>query len=178
LLEAVVQLKEKYPDIVIAAAGYNPIQKPLPQKELKDSSYIRYIKSLIKKYDLQDHIELLGELSEERMKEEYLKANVFVMPSTIENSPNSMAEAMMLGVPTVASDVGGVTDFAKHQEEAYIYPSSATYLLAHYIDKVFSDKADAEIIGNKGKLRAEIEYNRENNIKRFEEIMSIIAKSG
>ena len=178
LIEAAAQLKSKYPRITIAAAGYNPIQKSMSEKELKDSSYIRYIKTLVKKYGLSDNIELLGPLSEEQMKEEYLKANVFVMPSTIENSPNSLAEAMMLGVPTIASDVGGVTNFAKHQEEAYIYPSSATYLLAYYLDKVFSDKADAEIIGNKGKMRAEIEYNRENNIKRFEEIMSIIAKSG
>lgn len=178
LLEAVAQLKSKYPDIKIAAAGYNPIQKPLPQKELKDSSYIRYVKSLIKQFELSEHIVLLGELSEEQMKEEYLKANAFVMPSTIENSPNSLAEAMMLGVPTIASDVGGVTDFANHKEESYIYPSSATYLLAHYIDKVFSARKDAEVLGMNGKRRAEKEYNREVNIKRLEETLKTIAETG
>lgn len=176
LLEAVAQLKDKYPDIRITAAGYNPIQKSLTKKELKDSSYIRYIKSLVKEYDLQDHIELLGELSADRMREEYLKANVFVMPSTIENSPNSLAEAMMLGIPTVAADVGGVTDYVKHREEAYIYPSSATYLLAYYVDKVFSDEEKAEIIGIQGKQRAESEYNRDKNIMIFEETMRRIAQ--
>lgn len=176
LLDAVNQIKDKYPDIRIAAAGYNPIEKSLTQKELKDSSYIRYIKSLIRQYELQEHIELLGTLSEERMKEEYLKANVFVMPSTIENSPNSLAEAMMLGVPTIASDVGGVTDYAKHQEEAYIYPSSATYLLAYYIDKVFSDKETAERIGYSGKKRAEAEYNREKNMNVLEETLQRITQ--
>ena len=175
LLEAISGLIGKYPDIKIAAAGYNPIQKPLPQKELKDSSYIRYIKSLIKKYGLQDHIELLGELSEERMKEEYLKAHVFVMPSTIENSPNSLAEAMMLGVPTIASDVGGVTDFAKHNEEAYIYPSSATYLLAQYIDKVFCNSENAVLLGRKGQERAKIEYDKEKNIAQLVQVFRSIA---
>ena len=177
LLEAAAQLKDKYPDIVISAAGYNPICKSLTHGEFKDSSYIRYIKYLIKKFELQDNIELLGLLSEERMKEEYLKANVFVMPSTIENSPNSLAEAMMLGVPAIASDVGGVTDYASHKEEAYIYPSSATYLLAYYIDKVFSDEKEAQRIGAAGRMRAGSEYDRERNIRAFEDTMRRIVQN-
>ena len=171
LLEAVARLKSKYPDMTVAVAGYNPINKSLTKKELKDSSYIRYLKSLVKKYDLSSHIELLGELSEEQMKSEYLKANAFVMPSTIENSPNSLAEAMILGVPTIASDVGGVTDFARHNVEAFIYPSSATYLLAHYIDKAFSEKERVSVIAESGRKRAQEEYDREINIKQIESIM-------
>lgn len=176
LIEAANLLKGKYPDLKIAAAGYDPIQKPLPQKELKDSSYIRYIKELIKRYGLSENIILLGTLSEERMKEEYLKANVFVMPSTIENSPNSLAEAMALGVPTVASDVGGVTDFAQHKTEAYIYPSSAVYLLANYIDSVFSDREKTEAMARNGRARALREYDRRRNIAAFENTLKSIAQ--
>ena len=165
LLEAAAQLKDKYHDLRIAAAGYNPIESSLIKPELKDSSYIRYLKSLIKKYGLEDNIELLGKQTAEQMKEQYLRANVFVLPSTIENSPNSLAEAMALGVPSVASDVGGVTDFAEHKSEAYIYPSSAAYMLAYYIDKVFSDGEAAENIGARGRQRALKEYDREANIK-------------
>ena len=176
LLEAANLLKGKYPDLKIAAAGYDPIQKPLPQKELKDSSYIRYIKSLISRYGLSKNIVLLGVLDENRMKEEYLRANVFVMPSTIENSPNSLAEAMALGVPTVASDVGGVTDFARHKTEAYIYPSSAVYLLANYIDSVFSDREKTEAMARNGRNRAMREYDKKRNIEIFENTMKNIAE--
>lgn len=176
LLEAVSVLKDKYPDIRIAAAGYNPIRQSVTENELKDSSYIRYLKFLIRKYGLADHIELLGELSEERMKEEYLKANVFVLPSTIENSPNSLAEAMMLGVPCVASDVGGVTDLALHGKEAYIYPSSAVYLLSYYLDTVFSDIESTEKLALSGRERAKREYDREKNIKTFETILEEAVK--
>ena len=110
------------------------------------------------------------------MKEEYLKANVFVMPSTIENSPNSLAEAMALGVPTVASDVGGVTDFAQHKTEAYIYPSSAVYLLANYIDSVFSDREKTEAMARNGRARALREYDRRRNIAAFENTLKNIAQ--
>lgn len=176
LLEAAAILKKKYPSLRIAAAGYNPIEKPLPQKETKDSSYIRYVKKLIAEYGLEGNIELLGVIDEERMKEEYLKANVFVMPSSIENSPNSLAEAMMLGVPTVAADVGGVSDFAEHKTEAFIYPSPAVYLLAHYIDAVFEGGAPIDEMARRGRERALREYDREHNLLTFRETLEKIAR--
>ena len=176
LLEAVALLSEKYPDCTVAAAGYNPIQTSAAKNELKDSSYIRYIKDLIRKYDLQDRIELTGVLSAEEIRREYLRANVFVLPSTVENSPNSLAEAMMLGVPTVSADVGGVSDLAVHRREAYLYPSSSPHLLAYYLDKVFSDPADAERLGAEGRKRAKKEYDKEHNLRLFESIMKEIAQ--
>jgi len=176
LLEAVAMLKNKYPDLTIAASGYNPIQTSVSRKEFKDSSYIRYIKELILKYGLQDRVELLGILSAEEMKQEYLESNVFVLPSTIENSPNSMAEAMMLGVPTVAADVGGVSDLADHRAEAYIYPSASPLLLAYYIDKIFSDPSGGEKLGAAGRIRAKREYDKEQNLLVFENTVREIAR--
>ena len=175
LLKAVSLLKEKYPDIRIAAAGYNPILGSVTQNEIKDSSYIRYIKSLIRQYGLEGHIELTGELDEQRMKEEYLKANVFVLPSTIENSPNSLGEAMMLGVPCVASDVGGTADFVRHKEHAFLYPSSASYLLANYIDELFADPQKAAKLGENARKRAAVDYDAEVNKKALEDAFRSIA---
>jgi len=175
LLEAADLIKKKYPDLKIMAAGYNPIRKGFEEKELKDSSYIRYIKRLVCRYSLQNHIVLLGQLDEEQMVEQYLQCNVFVMPSTIENSPNSLAEAMQLGVPCVASDVGGVSDYAVHGEEAFLYPSSAIYLLAHYIDAIFSDDDLAEHLGQFGKQRALNEYDRNKNARTFHDVVVQIA---
>ena len=176
LLEAVAILKDKYPDLTVAASGYNPIQTSVDKKEVKDSSYIRYIKELVQKYSLQGRIELLGMLSAEEMKREYLQSNIFVLPSVIENSPNSMAEAMMLGVPTVAADVGGVSDFAEHRSEAYLYPSSSPQLLAYYIDKIFSDPSGAEKLGAAGRNRAKREYDKEHNLRVFENTVKEIAR--
>lgn len=176
LLKAAAMLKDKYPRLKIVAAGYNPIEKSVFERELKDSSYIRYVKSLTRQLGLADHVEFAGVLSEKRMKEEYLKANVFVLPSTIENSPNSLAEAMMLGVPCVAADVGGVSDFAGHRKEAFLYPSSSTHLLAHYLDTAFSDPEQASLLGKNAKKRAEIDYDRTTNTAALVQAFQTIAK--
>ena len=176
LLEAASKLRFKYPDLMIAAAGYNPIHSAVDQNETKDSSYIRYIKSLIRKYGLKDNIELLGELSEEQMKAEYLKANIFVLPSTIENSPNSLAEAMILGVPCIAADVGGVSDFADHKKDAYIYPPSATDQLAQYLDTLLSDPEEAARIGANAKQRAAADFDIKTNVQTMQNAFKAIAK--
>lgn len=177
LLKAAALLKDKYPALTIAAAGYNPVLGAVDQNELKDSSYIRYIKDLIRRLGLADRVELLGELDEEQMKREYLKANVFALPSTIENSPNSLGEAMLLGVPCVAADVGGVSDFAVHKRDAYLYPSPAYYLLAQYIDAVFSDAAAAAQMGANAQKRAAVDYNAETNSAAFADILLKITHS-
>lgn len=52
-------------------------------------------------------VKLLGELNETDLIEEMLKSNLFVQVSHIENSSNSLCEAMILGMPIIATNVGG-----------------------------------------------------------------------
>lgn len=175
LLKAVAILKEKYPDVIVYAAGYNPIGNLL-KISLRDNSYILYLKYLMRRLQITNNIVFLGQLSAEQMKKNYLQANVFVMPSTIENSPNSLAEAMLLGMPCVASDVGGVQDYSLADREILMYNSSAYYMLAASIDRIFSDDILAQELGNGAKSRAKKEYNVANNNECIETIYTKIVK--
>lgn len=106
VLEAMPFVLRYFPDARIKIAGHNIIDKPF----WRISGYGKYVRSLIRKYSLEDKIEFLGTLSESEMCSAYLNSNVFVCPSSIENSPNSLGEAQLLGVPHLASYVGGVSD--------------------------------------------------------------------
>lgn len=138
LLEAFAEVVKTYPDATLAVTGDSPLKLRSAQANLRQGSYAKYLADLIRRYHLEDKVEFLGNLNAEQMKQAYLDANVFVLSSTIENSPNSLGEAMLLGVPCVASDVGGVTNMMLHNVEGFVYQSTAPYMLAHYINQVFA----------------------------------------
>ena len=119
-------------------------------------------------------MEFLGFLSEEKMAERFLKSNVFVSPSSIENSPNSVGEAMLLGVPTVSSDVGGVKNMLTHGKDGFIYPADEPYMIEYYVSKIFESSDLAKEISKSAKEHAEYTHNRFLNGKTLMEIYNNI----
>lgn len=164
ILEAMPLILKKYPNAKIYVAGSNIIKDDTLVEKIKQPYYGKYIKKLIKDYRLLDKIEFTGPLNEIEMCQQYLKANVFVSASFIENSPNSLGEAMILGVPTVSSYVGGVPDLLRHDEEGYLYQTDAPYMLAYYINKIFDNKRRTVEISENARKRALQTHNPEKNI--------------
>ena len=140
VLQAVGVLKQKYPDIQLIA----PLSSfTLNSSKLKDfliaEDYARYLKAEIQRLDLVNNIIMQKKLSAEEMAIEYSKAHVFVLPSFVENSPNSLGEAMMTGTPSIVSLVGGVQSIVKDEESALFFPSGDYATLAFQIDRLFSN---------------------------------------
>ena len=174
LLEAFAEVRKVYPDATLAVPGNSFISLDAKGK-LRQSSYQKYMLDLVRKYHLEACTAFLGHLGPEQMKRQYLDANVFVLPSTIENSPNSLGEAMLLGVPCVASDVGGVSTMMEHNKEGFIYQSTAPYMLAHYIKKVFEMEEKAKEMGEAARQHALKTHDPEMNLKRLLEIYEELA---
>lgn len=137
MLEALSILIRKHPETKLYIAGPDITASNSIKDKLKKTSYSKYIAEMIKKNNLKDHVLFMGLLNEKQMCERYLKSNLFVCPSSIENSPNSLGEAMILGVPCVASDVGGVSDMLVNKAEGFVYQADAPYMLAYYISELF-----------------------------------------
>lgn len=171
-LEALSDIKRFFPDVTVHVAGTNPTKGGW----INGSSYAIYIRRLMKDKGLLENIHFCGNLNAEQMKQEMLEANVFVSPSTIENSPNSVGEAMLLGVPVVSSNVGGVSDLLEDKEEGYLYQSDAPYMLAYYIMVLFQNDALGMRIGQSAMKRAHVTHNYEKNLRDlldiYEEIVS------
>ena len=118
------------PDVTCSKTGFRGI--------LKLGGYGKIIRSIIQKYDLQRCVTFTGALDSNGMKQEYLRSNVFVCPSSIENSPNSLGEAQILGTPIVASYVGGIADMMKG-DEAHLYRFNEVEMLAYKICIIFRE---------------------------------------
>lgn len=169
VLEAAAIIKRYYKDIKVYTTGTDVFELTKIEK-VKESSYSSYIRSLICQYGLRDNVKFLGYLSEGEMCERYLKSHVFVSASSIENSSNSVAEAMLLGMPIVASAVGGVPDMLEDKKEGFLYQSDAPYMLAHYIMKTFEDDETAQEYGFAARKRALCTHDRELNNQKLVEI--------
>ncbi|MFE0562563.1 glycosyltransferase family 4 protein [Priestia megaterium] len=174
MLRALPDILKEFPDTHLYIAGNDLTKTDSLYGKLKISSFALYIKELIKDNALENKITFTGPLTELQMKERFLRSNVFVSPSTIENSPNSLGEAMILGVPSISSDVGGVKDMLEHNKEGFIYQGDAPYMLAFYIKKYFRDNGMAKEFGLRAQRHAHLTHNRESNLhtllKIYEEI--------
>lgn len=139
MIEALRIIKAEFPDAKVLTTGPDYLHYTTTVDRLRLSSYQKEIIRLLKKYDLMDSLIFQGILSEEHIRQQYLDAHVFVLPSSIENSPNSLGEAMLLGTPIVASDVGGVKNMMEHGVDGLLYPFDEPYVMAEYVCRLFRD---------------------------------------
>lgn len=139
LIAAMPLVLKYYPDTKIFVAGCDFINRKTLKEKLKYGTYANYIRSLIIKYNLENNIVFLGLLDENQMVEQYMKTHVFISPSSIENSSNSVCEAQLLGVPCISSFVGGAQDLIEHNKSGLLYRFEEHEMLAYYICKYFSD---------------------------------------
>ena len=177
-IEALYILKKYYPNIRLYVAGSNFIKCDTLKEKLSISTYGIFIKKLIDKYNLNENIRFTGPLDEEKMTEQYLKCNIFLSCSSIENSSNSVCEAMLLGVPIVASYVGGVTSLMDDKVHGLMYQGNSPVMLAFSIDKLLKMKESVSYFGLKAREKAYIRHNPYSNNKRLIEIYRKILGEG
>lgn len=174
LLQAMPEVLEKYPDTTIYAAGDNVTRRETLKDKLKLSSYGKYLLELIGRYDLHRAVSFTGPLDRDGMLRMYLKCEVFVSPSAIENSPNSVGEAMLLGMNVITSDGGGVTSMISHNVEGQVFPVGDTAALARQIIRVFDRDPALADYRSAAKERARRTHDPDTNFRRLLEIYSSI----
>lgn len=140
IVKALPIIKRQYPDVSLRIAGKNILGKLSIKERLRMSGYDAFLRGLIYKLNLQDNIKFLGALSAGEIKKELLNCNTFVLASSIENSPNSLAEAQILGVPIACSNVGGVATMMGNNFMEYTYRFEEYEMLAQLVMRNFQRK--------------------------------------
>lgn len=133
VLEALPLVLLKYPDTKVYVAGCDIRGIGSWKDRLKRSGYGSFILRLILRLNLENHIYFTGALDEHKMCEQFLHSNLFICPSSIENSPNSLGEAQLLGVPCLAAYVGGVSDMIPAESCGTMYRFEEKEMLAYRI---------------------------------------------
>ena len=113
-----------------------------------------------------------GTVNAEQLAERLLHTDVYMHPSYIDNSPNSVCEAQYLGAPVVAQNVGGVSTLLK-DGAGILIPSNDAYQAAYFIQKICAQQDFAEQLSEKEK---NISKNRHDVNEIINSIMDVYHK--
>lgn len=111
----------------------------------------------------------MGILDEKQIKEELLNCDIYVHPAYIDNSPNALCEAMILGCPCIASYVGGIPSIIEDGVSGELVPVNEPYYLADRIKLLSIDKERQSFLSMNAIKQAKERHDIDNIEK---EIMS------
>lgn len=86
-------------------------------------------------------VELLGPIGQDQIVRELVEADLFIHPSIMDNSPNSVCEAQLVGCPVIASNVGGTPQIVEDGKTGFLYPYNEPHTLAFLIAGLYGKEA-------------------------------------
>jgi len=131
---------------------------------------VSVVKKKLKKDFPKKGFFLLGSLTDEQLCQKLLEADIYVMPSHIENSPNNLCEAMILGIPCIATFAGGTGSLMKDKEEGILIQDGDPWSMAGAILEFLMNFNKAILYGKNARKRALL---RHSNKKILTELIEI-----
>ena len=136
----------------------------------------KVVKKKLKESYPSNGLILLGNIPEQELIKRMLEADIYIMPSHIENSPNSLCEAMILGMPCISTLAGGSSSLLKDKEEGLIIQDGDPWSMAGAILELAFDKEKAIKYGQKARETALVRHNKDRIVAELLEIYAAIIK--
>lgn len=122
LLDAWPGIAARHPRVTLAVVGQGPLEGSIRQRCLP-------------------RVHVTGLLQGRALSEAYASADVYTFPSPTETFGNSLLEALASGLPSIAADTGGVLEFARHGENAWLTRAGDRAALVAGLDRLLGDPA-------------------------------------
>jgi glycosyltransferase involved in cell wall biosynthesis len=119
-------------------------------------------------------IQLLGALKEKELISQMLGAHIFIHPSHIENGSNSTSEAMLMGMPIIATFAGGIPTTIENKKEGLLVQDGDPYALAGAILELKENSNYANELGVNARAKAITRHNPERIMNELLNIYSSI----
>lgn len=134
-----------------------------------DDEMVRMVEKIFHIHAQDVHLQLMGSKRANEIVHVLQHSDLYVQASHIENSPNSVCEAMALGMPIVASCAGGTSSMLQNGVEGVIIQDGNHYELAGAIIETKRNYAQSIKMGEKARARALPRHNPDNVVR---ELMS------
>ncbi|WP_421862729.1 glycosyltransferase family 4 protein [Motiliproteus sp.] len=129
-IEALAKLSQIYPDSRMTLAGDGPDRPALEQ--------------LVNDLGLSERVRFSGRLERQQIADLYAEADILLNPTTADNMPNSLLEAMACGVPVITTNVGGIPFMVEDQHTALLVSPRDSEALANAVDQLIQSPALVE----------------------------------
>ncbi len=114
----------------------------------------------------QDYnIKLHGRLDAQQIANLFKTSDIYCHVSHIENSPNSVCEAMIMGMPIIASYAGGTSSLLEHEKDGLLIQDGDPYILAGAICNLQKDFKKAQQYGLNAQAKATLRHNPKNIVR-------------
>ena len=159
-LVSVSYVKKTYPDIKVVIAGDGPLR--------------REIEKLINDLKLNDNITLLGWRND--VPEILAVLDIFCQSSLWEGCPMVLLEAMAVGKPIIATNVGGVKEIVEDDNTGILVPPADPKAMGDAIVKLMNNKEKTMKMGMNGRRRAESFFNVDLMLIKYERLYQELLK--
>lgn len=145
LLRAFIRVHEKHPDYVLKLYG----------DDSHDGTW-EILEKIIADNNAGDYIFLMG--GSDSLEKELPKGSVYAFTSDWEGLPNSLLEAMALGLPIVATDCpcGGPATVMTHEVDGLLIPIKNEDALVDGLNRLIENRELAECFGNNARNIAKL----------------------
>lgn len=129
----------------------------------------------IQRLDLSRFVTLTGQQAS--AEPYYGIAQLAVLSSLTEGSPNALLEAMAAGVPVVATAVGGIPEIATHGESALLVRPGDTASMAEAMEKLLTDEALAARLAARSRELVQERHTPETRVQRLIDVYRAVSSA-
>lgn len=148
IVDVLYHLKDKY-DIEIDCYG--------DKDEFSD--YVDLIESKVEKYGLKNKFRLCGRVENQDLHYLLKKYDAYFCPSSMEMSPVNILEAQAVGLPVLATNVGGIPDLIDNENTGLLFEVNNIEDASRQIIRLISDFELRERLGKNGRIYVSDFYN-------------------
>lgn len=125
-----------------------------------DGSDFEKLSAHVRDSGLSDCIEFLGNVDDTH--EFYRSLDVYIQPSFAEGLPNAVIEAMVSGLPVLATNIGGNSDLVTHDKEGWLFEAGDAPALTALMQRCVEQRDSLAAIGLAGRDRIVQQYDMDS----------------
>jgi glycosyltransferase involved in cell wall biosynthesis len=157
------------------------VKDELPQFELKivgNGSQKEHLRQMTKELNLRSSVTFVGEVTGEKLVQEYRQADLFILPSLSEGQPLTVLEAWANQTPVLVTKVGHNPEMITDGVNGFLVGPGSSKALEKGLIRAFSHRRDWPKMGERGRGLVKTRYTWEEAVRKIVDVYKTVLKGG